>query len=202
MINSGIYLIKNTVTNKYYIGSAINFDRRFENHINDLLGNRHRNRYLQSSYNKHGRQAFTFHILETVEDKTKLIEREQHWLNISKCYDHSVGYNLSPTAGSILGFKFSPESLIRLSNSLKGKKQSTEHIKNRFANRLPMSDEAKAKISAKTSSFQLGRRLTDNHKANIAKAMKKIDISSERRAKMVAGLRRKNAERLLTNFKS
>lgn len=160
---SGIYIIVNTVTNQYYIGSAVNVKHRLAKHVKALANSEHYNRYLQNAWNKYGKDAFTFHILEYVDDKTKLIDREQYWFNST---DLSKRYNLCAIAGSPLGNKHS--------------------------------EETKRKIGIASVKFQLGRKLTDTHKANIALGMKRLGISPEKRAKMLQGLRRKTQKSGLT----
>lgn len=110
---SGIYEIINLVNGKSYIGSAINLNKRFVQHFSNLKNNRHSNRYLQSAWNKYERQ-FEFRIIEIVEDKTKLLEREQFWIDTRQTYNRNIGYNLRPKASSNLGRITSEETKIKL----------------------------------------------------------------------------------------
>lgn len=73
---------------------------------------------------KYGFENFDFSILETVADKTKLLEREQVWLDELKPFDKSIGYNLNPKAGSWMGMKHSEETKKKLSNIKKGVKSN------------------------------------------------------------------------------
>jgi group I intron endonuclease len=59
---SGIYIILNTVTKDCYIGSAVNFRKRWNNHKSDLVKNKHHSKIMQNSYNKHG-NVFEYSIL-------------------------------------------------------------------------------------------------------------------------------------------
>lgn len=59
-MNSGIYRIKNIVTDMVYIGQAYNFQKRWKNHCIELNLNRHCNPYLQSAWNKYGSYNFEF----------------------------------------------------------------------------------------------------------------------------------------------
>jgi group I intron endonuclease len=102
---SGIYQIKNKKNNKVYIGSAVSLGQRFSVHTHCLRNDKHHNRHLQNAWNKYGEDSFLFEVLEKVEDKEKLVEREQHWIDIRE-----PEYNLSPTAGSTLGVKYSEEA--------------------------------------------------------------------------------------------
>lgn len=91
---SGIYKITNIINNKVYIGLTIHLNRRWAEHKNDLIKNKHFNRYLQNSVNKYGIQNFKFEVLEQVEaDKDKLSEREIFWINKYKSLNIKL-YNI------------------------------------------------------------------------------------------------------------
>ena len=107
-IKSGIYKIVNLVNDKIYIGSAVILKNRKRDHFRTLKKNCHKNKYLQNAFNKYSENSFQFEIIEFVEDKNKLIEREQYYLNIY--FDNQKNcYNISPTAGSPLGVKYNDE---------------------------------------------------------------------------------------------
>lgn len=103
MAESGIYEIVNLRNGKRYVGSAISIEKRWKEHRRDLLAGRHKNRHLQNAWAKYGEAVFEFRILEIVGETGKLVEREQAHLDLG--YD----YNISPTAGSPLGVKHTPE---------------------------------------------------------------------------------------------
>lgn len=92
---SGIYGIINIINNKIYIGSTKNFYKRKSQHFSTLKFNKHSNRYLQSAYNKYGKDSFKFIILERNISIEKLIERELYWINLKESLDRNKGYNLS-----------------------------------------------------------------------------------------------------------
>jgi len=135
---SGIYIIFNSENRKKYIGSSINIYKRYRQHCNELINNRHGNQYLQNSYNKNPNN-FQFLLLEkTLNDRNILIEREQYWFDLTQSYKDNFGYNINPTAGNMTGFKFSEEqckqrSIDRMGskNSYYGKTHSDE-IKNKM----------------------------------------------------------------------
>lgn len=118
MIKSGIYIIKNKITGRLYVGSSINFVSRFKEHKNDLRKNKHCNIYLRRVYNKDN-NIFEFKIIEYVPDKKFLIKREQFWIDYYDSYNN--GYNICPIAGNTLGFKMSEESRKKLSIANSGK---------------------------------------------------------------------------------
>ena len=75
-----VYLIKNLVNKKFYIGSTKNFNVRKLRHIQTLKNNYHHNVHLQRSFNKHGLKNFVFEILEECTEEV-LFEKEQYWIN-------------------------------------------------------------------------------------------------------------------------
>ncbi len=99
----GIYSITNKINGKRYIGSSINFMKRWSSHRMDLSRNEHRNSYLQNAWNKYGAVSFSFDIVEEVKDSYKLLEREQYWIDFYQSSNKDKGYNISPTAGNCFG---------------------------------------------------------------------------------------------------
>jgi group I intron endonuclease len=114
---SGIYLIRNTVNGKVYVGSAVSIYDRLYNHIWHLGQCSHKNRKLQSAWRKHGTAAFAVGVLEIVLDKAELLRREQYW--IDGLGAASKGYNLKPIAGSDLGMTRTVEYRERLSATVR-----------------------------------------------------------------------------------
>lgn len=120
-MKTGVYTITNLITNKIYVGSATkDFKIRWRIHLSNLRLNRHHSKYLQSSFNKHGESNFRFEILEECLPEFCL-STEQYWMNLLNVYNRNYGYNATPVAGSKLGFRFSNESKLKMSNSAKGK---------------------------------------------------------------------------------
>ena len=119
---AGIYRIINLINNKVYIGSAISFRKRWNTHLYDLLNNKHHSILLQRAWDKNGENTFKFEIIEEIVDLTKLIEREQFWLDYYKSYDPEKGYNVGTIAGSRLGVKHSDETKKLFSSQRLGNK--------------------------------------------------------------------------------
>jgi hypothetical protein len=128
-----------------------------------LNRNKHHNKYFQSSWNKYGAENFEFIAIEGVTDLTKLIEREQYWIDIIK-----PKYNLSPTAGNTLGMKHTEQSKIKRSIALKGLKRSAQSRINLSLAKLKQSDETKRKIGlahkGKIISEETKRKLSEFNK--------------------------------------
>lgn len=122
----GIYKITNLINNKIYIGSSVNVQKRMNNHKYRLKSNKHGNKHLQYAWNKYGEENFIFEPIDYVEEKDKLIEKEQFWIDNYESYNKDVGYNIRIKAENNLGIHYSDETKQKLSESHKGKKLSEE----------------------------------------------------------------------------
>ncbi len=76
---SGIYQIRCTKNNQKYIGQAKNIDVRWKQHVKELDDNEHHNYRLQNDWNKYGKKAFKFSIIEVCR-VSELDEREAIWI--------------------------------------------------------------------------------------------------------------------------
>lgn len=98
-MKSGVYIIKNLVNGKVYIGSSIDIYNRWKTHKYGLKNNKHINQHLQNSWNKYGENNFDFSILEeTSKLKTTLIEKEQKYIDLYESFERQKGYNINPVA--------------------------------------------------------------------------------------------------------
>jgi len=134
-MNSGIYLIKNMVNGKGYVGSTTDFGDREKTHFTKLKCNQHHNCYLQSSYNKHGKynqygkNNFEFYILAYCSPEN-LLDKEDFYINYLKTMDRKFGYNLVLAKRHI----FSQETKDKISKALMGRKVSKESMEKRKKN--------------------------------------------------------------------
>lgn len=125
----GIYKIVNLMDNKVYVGSSSRLRQRKHEHFKQLENNKHRNTYLQNSYNKHGKSNFEWEVIEYLEFnenktilKNNLLEREQYWIDELRKINEL--YNLCPIAGSKLGARESKEAIRKRSIANTGKKRT------------------------------------------------------------------------------
>lgn len=113
---NGIYKITNIINGKFYIGSSVNCNLRCKTHLRNLLQNKHINSKLQNSWNTYGKDNFNFEILESIDSSSKLLEREQYYLDTLK-----PEYNICKIAGNTLGVKPSKSVKQKISISLTDK---------------------------------------------------------------------------------
>tara|TARA_Y100000592_G_scaffold3462_1_gene5021 strand:- start:1402 stop:1995 length:594 start_codon:yes stop_codon:yes gene_type:complete len=135
----GIYQIKNIINGMMYIGSSVNIQKRWQQHLRLLRKNSHENSHLQNSFNKHGESNFEFSVLIEVDREQLLIE-EQKYMDDTKCYDRNVGFNKSITAGHpTKGNKISEATRAKMKEAKRGYIPVCAH--------MPMSEEGKKRIS-------------------------------------------------------
>ncbi len=207
--NSGIYKILNLKDNKFYIGSAVDLRKRFYEHARQLNKNEHNNRHLQFAWNKYWSISFKFEIIEIVEDKSKLLEREQFWIDMTNCCNDKVGYNLSPVAGSQLNFKHSVESKLKISLAAKNISQETRDKRKAYIftdeHRKHMSIARKKRITKEETRIKLSvagknRNHTEQHKLNISKSKLGHDVSKETRLLISNTLKLRNRLKFKTEM--
>lgn len=162
---SGIYVIRNIVNGKVYIGSSSNIQSRLHHHRKKLNKNQHDNPHLQNAWIFYGEDYFRFDVLEFVPIATLLV-KEKEYIEKYKACDRNFGYNNVPNP---LRHSPTPEMIekIRIANT--GKKRSD-------AIRLRMSIERtgfKHSNQTKEKCRLAGRKNTApkslKHKENIAK---------------------------------
>jgi group I intron endonuclease len=192
--NSGIYGIYCSANNKWYIGQTSNFYNRKFTHFH-LLNNQKSNKHLQNSYNKYGKDTFSFIILEEIvldnlsnsEKKTILTQSENKWMEE---YDSiKNGFNIRLSAQSNIGLKFSDEVKRKISESLTGKSHS-EETKRKISEAKKgryVSEETRVKLSKAGK----GKSLSEETKRKISEAQKGKLHSEETKLKMSETLKSK-----------
>lgn len=137
---SGIYQIKNKITEDIYIGSSYRIEKRFIQHKSDLIKNKHGNPYLQNAVNKYGLDNFVFEIILEC-DRKELIQKEQ-W-----CLDTLLpNYNIRKIAESNLGIKWTEEQKLNKSKIHTGRpsaKKGKKTGKPAWNRGIPMPEETK-----------------------------------------------------------
>lgn len=109
----GIYCFINKINGKRYIGQSISINERKDNHINNLLKNKHHSFHLQRAWNKYGIDNFHHEILITCPEEYLNIA-ETKFINIYKSDDRKYGYNIIKEDRS-----FSEETRKKMSDSMK-----------------------------------------------------------------------------------
>lgn len=94
----GVYMIKNNINDKMYIGSSVDIMSRYKyGHLYRLRSNKHYNPKLQNAFNKYGESYFELHIIELC-DVEELMRKEKDY--ILKFNSHKIGYNITEETDS------------------------------------------------------------------------------------------------------
>jgi group I intron endonuclease len=98
--------------------------------------------YISRALLKYGYANFSLEILEYCNNKSEVVLREQYYIDLLK-----PEYNILPTAGSLLGFKHSEETIAKLSSLGKAKIWTPEHKAKRLEHlkRLNSSHKGRAR---------------------------------------------------------
>ena len=112
---SGIYLIQNKETGKFYIGSSRSLSNRLRQHKQMLAAGKHKNSRLQEDYNQYGGESFECKVL-CLCSVDELLHCEQLWFDKykqrhptyhkgSKVSNPNLG-TTRPDKGKRVGFNF------------------------------------------------------------------------------------------------
>ena len=182
----GIYMIRNIVNGKMYIGQAIDIEcDRWKQHRAYLKGGYHTNKHLQNDWNKYGEENFEFSILLECEE-SQLNTYEEYYIFELMTYNPKVGYN--KTYGGNSG-RPTEEYRKKLSEANKGRilsdgwrKKISEANKGKH-----LSKEHKRKISEANkgeNNPNYGKPLSEEHKKKLSEAHKGKQHTEETKKKM------------------
>lgn len=113
---SGIYAILNKINNKSYIGMSQDIHTRWAAHKYRLNHNIHKNKHLQSAWNKYGESSFDFFVLLEC-NTTELCKNEVKLIALFNTVNEDYGYNLA--GGGEGTVKNNSETSKKRSDSLK-----------------------------------------------------------------------------------
>lgn len=163
----GVYAIKNKANGKLYIGSSMNIEARWKNHLCYFRLNKN-SKHLQRAWNTYGHNAFDFVILEETS-KEEVRQKEAEWF---EKYPWEQLYNLSHKTTGGRG-ELSEEARLRIA------KATSERTKGK-----PLSEEHRAKIGA----AHRGRKLDQRRKDLVSQQKKGKKLTEEHRAKISQSL--------------
>lgn len=205
-MNSGIYQIKNIINNKYYVGSAVDLNKRWKSHKYALDKGIHHNSILQNAWNKYGEKSFNFVLIENV-GKENLISKEQYYLDTLK-----PEYNICSIAGSPAGRRLSTNTKLKLSIANTGEKHpmfgknrskesnlktsnSMKGIVHSEESRLKMSISTKERFKNKKNHPNYGKHLSEETRQKIRLSLVGKKHSIERNSNRSSALKKSWAER-------
>lgn len=117
--NSGVYVIEHRASGKVYVGSTVNFRKRWAEHRRLLGLGTHHSSKLQRAWSKYEVDAFIFKVLEPISEPDQLCIREQVWIDFLDSVKR--GFNICPSARGRLGIPHTAESRQKMSRAAKGR---------------------------------------------------------------------------------
>ncbi|MCF7859820.1 MAG: GIY-YIG nuclease family protein [Candidatus Cloacimonetes bacterium] len=89
-----VYIIRNVVNNKVYIGkTSKSIEIRFKEHLKNA--NTKINRYFYDAINKYGIDNFTIELIIEVNSNEEANLNEKYWINKYKSKEKEFGYNMT-----------------------------------------------------------------------------------------------------------
>lgn len=165
----GIYKITNKINGKFYIGLSVDIKRRFNEHKSPCRFQKIKTP-IARAIKKYGLANFSFDILELVECKSKLCEREVFWISKMK-----PEYNLTSGGDGVRDYVVSEDVKEILRDY--GKKQWNSLTKvekqKRILNNLkgqPKGHIVSESTRNKLRECNLGKKMSDETKSKISKA--------------------------------
>lgn len=174
-MNSGVYAIICRANNKFYIGSSIDLLKRIKHHKKALENKKHKNPHLQNAYNLFGKNEFYYLIIDYC---VNTLEREQYWIDSTKCFERDIGFNNTQKANAPLGYKHTLESKKIMSDIKKQQYKEGKISSNyKFKKTKNHSEETKEKIRQTKlgeKNPMYGKKLSEKEKKDKGKAMNSV----------------------------
>lgn len=160
-----IYCIHNLTTGKKYIGQTVEkLQRRVVRHFRTINETK-----ISRTIQKYSKYDFVYGIIEEVDDRNLLDEREKYWIQ----YYDSVnnGFNIKEGGKCARGFKQLQSSIEKRRQKLLGKTLTEEH-------KQKISKAHKGKVLSKETigkmiAYRTGRKLSKSCKQKISNAHSK-----------------------------
>ncbi len=162
---SGIYLIRNVINGKVYIGKAKCIYRRIKAHITDLNTKRinAENDHFIRAWYKYGKENFAYTVLEYLLLDDKLISKQElYYQLLYKSTDPNLGYNirLDSSTGLIVSketrLKLSIATTKRFSDPAERLKVST-YFKKYWKDNPDKLKEMSEKVGSKIRKYKFGK---------------------------------------------
>ena len=125
----GIYLIKNQINNKVYVGQSRNIEQRWRTHRNRPF-NPHSIDYEKPLYRairKYGIENFSFQVLEECSIEA-LNEKEVYWISQLNAMNPLFGYNLTEGGTAVAPVKLSKTECNQIVDLLLNSDKTQEDI--------------------------------------------------------------------------
>lgn len=184
-IRPGVYMVKNIVTNDFYIGSTKNIYYRVKNHEWTLKNNRHGNSKMQKAALEHGYDSFNYLVLEFCPNSSREI-REKYFIDLLK-----PTYNKWNSVKIPKGYKHSQESVDKMIKNNRGIRNK-ESFRNKLRESWKIRRQKPSGIETLKMLNRTGIKHSDETKLKIREALIKNWSTQEYREKILKSRAKKN----------
>lgn len=162
----GIYGIHNLVNGKWYVGQAVDIEKRNKSERyflerGSFHGPKRDNAHISAAWKKYGPHAFEWVVLEEC-DAADLDHREMFWISEKDSYRN--GYNQTLGGGGRRGYHLGQETKSKISAALKG---------------VPLRSETRAKMSAAHMGHAVSQKCRDKTRERSSRAVLETRPSGE-----------------------
>lgn len=172
---TGIYGLRNKENGKWYVGQAVDIEKRWREHRKPSRQYRSAGIKLQRAFAKHGYDGFEWTILEEC-DEAQLDSREQYWIAEKDSFKN--GYNMTLGGGGRRGYTLTPETRAKIGAANSAywaihEKHIPPEVREKISNahkgkRAGM--RASKETRRKMSEARIGKKFTPEHRAAISAA--------------------------------
>lgn len=202
-----IYLITNLQNGKQYIGqTSCTVEKRWQEHVYNAQGNKQRSAYpLYHAIRKYGKQGFCISVLAESSSQDEINDLERDFIASYNTLDKNFGYNRHEggnkpplgtpesqrKAGLAMRGKKRPGSGEKISQALRGRKLSQEHVE-KMKGRV-FSEQTRQKMS-QSGGWRKGLKSSPEHIEKIRVANTGKTHSAETKQKISASKTNPSAE--------
>lgn len=155
-----IYCIHNLSTNKKYIGQTVEkLQRRVVRHFRTINETK-----ISRAIQKYSKYDFVYGVVEEVDDRNLLDEREKYWIQHYDSVDN--GLNIKEGGKCARGYKQSQSSIEKRRQKLLGRPLSEEHKQK--LSKAHMGKVLSKETVDKMIAYRTGRNLTEYCKEKIS----------------------------------
>lgn len=126
-IYGSIYLLRNKINNKIYIGqTTLSMEKKISEYKNRGKGSICRDRPIVSAIRKHSFDNFEFSFIDSAASQEELDSKERYYISVYQSNKRDVGYNVE--SGGIRGKFVHDDTKHKISQTLKRKYKTGEMV--------------------------------------------------------------------------
>lgn len=184
-----IYLAKNKINGKVYVGQTVSkLSIRKNSHNHDSKNDK--TVIFHNALKKYGDSSFEWIKLDEAVSLVDLNMKEKYWIKFYRSTDCRYGYNMTDGGEGTQGRKLSTNTKAAISKSMKGKALSDDHKKK--LHNAHQGKERSKEVGEAISKSLKGRVFTDEWKENLRRArIGKVHTEQTKQKMREAWVRRK-----------